>query len=50
MERRGDHRGRDMSGQYTSVAEKTSQVKCFRIHGLFKRKKQLNDISEMGGI
>ena len=36
-----------MSGSYTSFAEHTAENECVRIHGVFERKEQPDDIPEV---
>ena len=48
MERSRSDRGRDMSQSYTHVGKYPAQNERSRIHGIFEREKQLDDISEMG--
>ena len=48
MERGENNRGWSMSGSYTYVGKHPAQNECFGIYGIFKRKKCIIDISEMG--
>lgn len=50
MERSRSDRGRDMSQSYTHVGKYPAQNERSRIHGIFEREKQLDDISEMGNM
>lgn len=50
MERSRSDRGRDMSWSYTHVGKYPAQNERSRIHGIFEREKQLDDISEMGNM
>ena len=44
MERRRDHRGRNMPGSYPHVGKYPSQNERFGIYGLPERKEQSDDI------
>ena len=48
MERSRSDRGRDMSRSHTHVGKYPAQNERSRIHGIFEREQQLDDISEMG--
>ena len=48
MERGRDHRSRSMPRSYPYVGNDTAEDECVRIHGIFEREKQSDDIPKMG--
>ena len=47
MERDRDNRRRNMPGSHTFTNKYTSKDEYIGVYGIFKRKKQFNDISEV---